>query len=47
MTLAEFERQIFAVAIASPICNIPTVRRLTSTSIKKVSDNLTLCKLNN
>ncbi len=33
MTLAEFERQIFAVSMASPICNIPIVRRLTPTSI--------------
>jgi hypothetical protein len=33
MTLAEFEQQIFAVAIHSPICDIPAVRRLTSTSI--------------
>ena len=33
MTLAEFERQIFTVAIASPICGIPAVHRMTSTSI--------------
>jgi hypothetical protein len=33
MTLAEFEQQIFAVALRSPICDIPAVRRLTSTSI--------------
>jgi len=33
MTLAEFERQVFAVATASPICGIPVVRRLTPTSI--------------
>jgi len=33
MTLAEFEQQIFAVAISSSICDIPNVRRLTSTSI--------------
>ena len=33
MTLAEFERQVFAVAVASPICDIPVVRRLTSTFI--------------
>jgi len=33
MTLAEFEQQIFAVAICSSICDIPAVRRLTSTSI--------------
>jgi len=33
MTLAEFERQIFAVAIDSSICDIPNVRYLTSTSI--------------
>jgi len=28
MTLDEFERQIFAVAVASPVCGIPMVRRL-------------------
>lgn len=33
MTLAEFEQQIFAVAMSSSICDIPAVRRLTSTSI--------------
>jgi hypothetical protein len=33
MTLIEFEQQVFAVAIASPICGIPLVRRLTPTSI--------------
>lgn len=33
MTLTEFERQAFAIALASPICGIPVVRRLTSTSI--------------
>ena len=33
MTLAEFEQQVFAVAMASPICGIPAVRRLTPTSI--------------
>jgi hypothetical protein len=33
VTLAEFERQIFTVAMASPICGIPAVRRMTSTSI--------------
>lgn len=33
MTLAEFEQQIFAVAMRSPICDIPAVRRLASTSI--------------
>jgi hypothetical protein len=33
MTLAEFEQQVFAVALGSPICDIPAVRRLTSTSI--------------
>jgi hypothetical protein len=33
MTLAEFEQQIFAVAMRSSICGIPAVRRLTSTSI--------------
>ena len=33
MTLAEFERQVFAVAVASSICEIPVVRRLTATFI--------------
>ncbi|MBN1889351.1 MAG: hypothetical protein JW850_15255 [Thermoflexales bacterium] len=33
MTLVEFERQVFAAALASPICDIPVVRRLTSTCI--------------
>ena len=33
MTLAEFERQVFAVATASPICGIPVIRRLTLTSV--------------
>lgn len=33
MTVAEFEQQIFAVAMASPICSVPSVRRLTATSI--------------
>jgi Ethanolamine utilization protein EutJ (predicted chaperonin) len=33
MTLAEFEQQVFAVAMASPICGILIVRRLTPTSI--------------
>jgi Ethanolamine utilization protein EutJ (predicted chaperonin) len=33
VTLAEFEQQVFAVAMASPICGIPAVRRLTPTSI--------------
>ncbi len=33
MTLVEFERQVFAVAMASPICDIPVVRRLTPTAI--------------
>jgi len=33
MTLAEFERQVFAVAVASPVCGIPVIRRLTATSI--------------
>jgi hypothetical protein len=33
MTLAEFEEQIFAVALDSPVCDIPLVRRLTPTSI--------------
>ena len=33
MTLAEFEQQVFATALASPVCGIPVVRRLTPTSI--------------
>jgi hypothetical protein len=33
MTLIEFEHDIYAVATVSPICDIPTIRRLTSTSI--------------
>ena len=33
MTLAEFQRHVFDVAIASPICGIPVVRRLTASSI--------------
>jgi hypothetical protein len=33
VTLAEFEQQVFSVAIASPICGVPAVRRLTATSI--------------
>jgi hypothetical protein len=34
MTLDEFQRQVFMAASASPICDIPLVWRLTSTSIK-------------
>ena len=33
MTLAEFERQVYAVAAASPICGVPLLRRLTPTSV--------------
>ncbi len=33
MTLAEFEQQVFSTALASPVCGIPVVRRLTPTSI--------------
>ena len=33
MTLAEFEQQVYRVAVASPICSIPSVRRLSATSI--------------
>lgn len=33
MTLDEFQRQIVAVALASSICEIPTIRRLTATFI--------------
>lgn len=34
MTLADFEKQVFAVALRSPICDIPTVVRWTATAIK-------------
>lgn len=34
MTLDEFQRQVFVVAAVSPICDIPLVQSLTSTSIK-------------
>ena len=33
MSLAEFTRNVYAVAMASPICGIPTVRRPTPTAI--------------
>jgi hypothetical protein len=33
VTLAEFEQQIFTVAVSSSVCDIPAVRRLTSTSM--------------
>ena len=33
MTLAEFERQVYAIAAASPICGVPLLRRLTPTSV--------------
>ena len=33
MTLGEFEAYVFAVALASDICDIPTIRRLTATFI--------------
>lgn len=33
MTLLEFELQVFATATASPICRIPIVRNLSTTSI--------------
>lgn len=33
MTLTEFEDQVFAAALNSPICDIPVVRRLTATAI--------------
>lgn len=41
MTLAEFRRQVYAVAATSPICGVPLVRRLTSTSINLRVDILT------
>jgi len=34
MTLADFEQQVFATALTSPICDIPAVARLTATAIK-------------
>jgi hypothetical protein len=33
VTLAEFEAEVYAVALGSTICDIPMVRRITSTSI--------------
>jgi len=33
VNLAEFEAQVYMVALASAVCNIPIVRRFTSTSI--------------
>jgi hypothetical protein len=33
MTLNEFEQTVFAVANRSPICETPTIRRLTPTTI--------------
>lgn len=33
MRLNEFEQQVFAAAMASPLCGIPAIRRLTTTSI--------------
>jgi hypothetical protein len=33
VTLVEFERQVFSVALASPVCGVPYVRRLTATSV--------------
>ncbi len=33
MTLAEFERQVVVTALASPICGVPVLRRLSPTSI--------------
>lgn len=33
MTLAEFVQTVYAVALASPVCGIPVVRRLTPTSV--------------
>ena len=33
VTLAEFEQRVYSVAVASPVCGIPTLRRLTATSI--------------
>jgi hypothetical protein len=33
MTLADFEQQVFAGAMASSLCGIPVLRRLSATSI--------------
>ncbi|MHB0878150.1 MAG: hypothetical protein ACYC5O_19110 [Anaerolineae bacterium] len=33
MSLAEFERQVFSCALTSPVCGIPTIRRLSPSSI--------------
>ncbi len=41
MTLVEFERQVYAVAAASPICGIPLLRRLTPTSVNLRLDIVT------
>ena len=34
MTLNEFEQEVFATALVSPVCDIPSVVRLTATAIK-------------
>ena len=34
MTLDEFQRQVFLVAMVSPVCHVPHVKSLTSTSVK-------------
>jgi hypothetical protein len=34
MTLTEFEKQVYSVAIASPFCHVPVVVRLTPAAIK-------------
>ena len=41
VTLAEFERQVYAVAAASPICGVPLLRRLTPTSVNLRLDIVT------
>ena len=41
MTLAEFEREIYAVAAASPICGVPLLRRMTPTSVNLRLDIVT------
>lgn len=41
MTLVEFERQVYAVAAASPICGIPLLRRLTPTPVNRRLDIVT------
>lgn len=41
MTVAEFMRQVYAVAASSSICGIPALRRLTSTTVNLRLDLVT------